>query len=99
MPKYVLLFFVVFSAAAGVLAQPSRARAEHPDRQPPTAEQKDTPVDPQQRRAAVRAALAQREPKADTTEDPIPTRRQLSAQERQDLRQQLRQPRNDVKKP
>lgn len=86
MTKSVLLALVLFCIAAGACAQQVRPRAEHANKQD----------DPQQRRAAVRAALALRDQKG---EEPPKPRRQLTAQERQELRQQLRQQRNDSAKP
>ena len=73
-------------------SQPDSAKADPVNRAPAT---KPPPDDPQQRRTAVRAALeAQREQKLDNV-DPISRgRRQLSPEERQELRQQLRQQRN-----
>ncbi len=53
--------------------------------------------DPDQRRAAVRAALGQaREQNTTPSDDAAKTRRQLTAQERHVLREQLREQRNNV---
>ena len=95
------LFTVVLLCAAGVaVAQAENPRKEHtrPQRQVQVDESaKDTP---QERRAAVRAALDQREAKEQGTEvQHTRVRRQLSPQERQELRQQLRQQRRDAERP
>ena len=75
----------------------SQADSERAERQNKAHPAKQTSEDPQQRRAAVRAALGQaREQKAVNMDDAPKARRQLTAQERQVLRQQLRQQRNDA---
>ena len=78
----------------------SQADTAHRDRQGtvrnarPANEARD---DSQQRREAVRAALAAaREQKSENPADRTPTRRKLSAEERQLLRDQLRQQRQEA---
>ena len=75
-------------------SQADSARAERLNKTNPAKQAAD---DPQQRRAAVRAALGQaREQNANNPDDAIKAKRQLTSQERQVLRQQLRQQRTDA---
>ena len=91
MSKSVVMALLLASLSCASWGQADRVRPEHlhkvrPDKTTTTAD------DPQQRRAAVRAALeAQREPKAPDNDASPRVRRQLSPQERQELRRQLRQ--------
>ena len=74
-------------------SQPNAARGERLNQAHQAS--KPAPDEQKQRRAAVRAALeAQRGQKAASTETAPRELRQLSAQERQELRQQLREQRN-----
>ncbi len=91
MSKSVVVALLLAGLSCASWGQTERVRPERP----PKARAEKTTVtrdDPQQRRAAVRAALeAQREQKpADSDANPR-VRRQLSPQERQELRRQLRQ--------
>ena len=91
MSKSMLIFIALLSLTGVCGSQPHPARAERP---PKTPIAKPAPEDLQQRRAAVREALeAQRAQKPTDAEPTPPGKRQLSPQERQELRQQLRQQR------
>lgn len=92
------LFFACFCGAAWSQAEP--AHGERLNKARVAREAKESKDDPQQRRAAVRAALGSaREPAPGIPDDAPKARRQLSAQERQLLRQQLRQQRGDALEP
>ncbi len=88
-----LLVAVMLLGLSGVAwSQTESARVERVN---PARPAKQAADDPQRRRAAVRAALeAQREQKSANTETGSRPRRQLSPQERQELREQLRQQRS-----
>lgn len=94
-----LLFAVVLLGSSGASwSQADAARTERLNKA--HANQSAANDESQQRRAALRAALGKaREQKADNTDDASKTRRQLTDQERQVLRQQLRQQRNDAPQP
>lgn len=91
MSKYWVVAVLLASLSGASWGQADRVRPERPHK---ARTDKTTPPadDPQQRRAAVRAALeAQRESKSSDSETNPRVRRQLSPQERQELRRQLRQ--------
>ncbi len=99
MSKSLLLIVMLLCAAGVATAQTAHPRAEHGRQQREAQDDKDVQDSPQQRRAAVRAALEQRESKNTSSEErPSRARRQLTPQERQELRQQLRQQRNDTER-
>lgn len=92
MSKALLMGLALLCVAGTSWSQLDSARTE-PLSKPPAA--KPASDDPQQRRAAVREALeAQREQKSKNSETAPPPKRQLSPQERLELRQQLRQQRS-----
>lgn len=99
MPKPFIFVVVLFFAAGFASAQPANPHREHPNnKRMPSDEAKDANNGWQQRRAAVREALVQRERMPADNELSPKARRQLSAQERQELRQQLRQQRSEASK-
>ena len=88
MSKFLVLTLLLVSWSCASGAQTERVR---PDRVNKAHTEKAVAEDPQQRRAAVRAALeAQREQKSTSDEPTSRAKRQLSPQERQELRRQLR---------
>lgn len=87
MSKPALAATLLLSLSAPSWSQVDSGRAERSLMARPA---KPTTEDPEQRRAAVRAALGQ-EQKANTPDEPPKARRQLTPEERQVLRQQLRQ--------
>jgi TolA-binding protein len=94
MRSFLLIAFVLSGLPGASWSQAESPRAERLNKTNPVKQAAD---DPQQRRAAVRAALGQaREQKANNPDDAIKARRQLTSQERQVLRQQLRQQRSDA---
>ena len=89
MSKFLVLTLLLVSWSCAIGAQTERVR---PERVNKAHAEKAVAEDPQQRRAAVRAALeAQREQKPTSGEPTSRAKRQLSPQERQELRRQLRQ--------
>ena len=98
MSKSLLFAVVLLSSSGASWSQADAARTERLKKA--HANQPAANDESQQRRAALRAALGKaREQKADNTDDASKTRRQLTDQERQVLRQQLRQQRNDAPQP
>ena len=92
---------VVLIWGVGVaVAQTAYPRTERAHPQRAAQDEKNAKDTPQQRRAAVRAALEQREAKDQASDErPLRGLRQLTERERQELRQQLRQQRNDTARP
>lgn len=88
--KHLLSFLLISLVALGALAQPA-----------PKRDTSDAQAAPEQRRAALRLALKptrEREAQGSGQRRAMaPLNRQLSTQERSDLRQQLRQQRRDAK--
>ena len=90
MSKSSLVSVVLLGLSGASWAQMDAVRAEPLNKVLPVVQQ--ATGEPQQRRAAVRAALeASRAPRPTTTDTAPRAKRQLSPKERQELRQQLRQ--------